>query len=638
MSEPGRREVAHRLFAAEFDDVELSYSEGNEERAPNYVVTPTGARINRLFTVAVLTEVESVNENMLRARIVDPSGAFVTYAGQYQPDERAFLDRADPPTFVGLTGKARTFEPDDADRIYSSVRPESVNEVDGETRDRWIVGAAETTLTRLAVFEQALESDLGGDDLRTALAAGGAPAHLADGIPRALNEYDTTSAYVEAIRRLAVDALETVAGERAEVRPLDIAPDDVEEVNIGPLPATDVTVDTGAIDRMHTPEADTGTSVDTAGESKMAADAGATGSDAEMATGEAELSSLESDSEPSTEVAAAPGSKPHDAGESSAVSAQDSPGESTDESSPDIPSETPIDESVPELRSESVDDTADEATGETESGDGELGAFDDESGLGDFDDEMSGADSNPDSESTGFDPNSEAVSPSPTDRADLNDSDTGVDTASEVDGEMYDLDEAERQEIEEEFDTGFSTGTEVDDAGEAGIDVPGPEELAEQSESEASSAQHSGETGPSETVTDPADSSAASEATDRESSDDQPDATTASGGDPEESSLDTTPSESPTNGDSQKESTDTDTDTDTDSYSSEQNLDDGDLEDAVVELMSEFDTGGGASREDIISAAADRYGADSGPIEEAIEDALMSGKCYESGEDTLKPI
>lgn len=30
---PGAREVAHRVFAAEFDDASLSYSESDEERA-----------------------------------------------------------------------------------------------------------------------------------------------------------------------------------------------------------------------------------------------------------------------------------------------------------------------------------------------------------------------------------------------------------------------------------------------------------------------------------------------------------------------------------------------------------------------------------------------------------------------------
>ena len=132
---PGTREVAHRLFAAEFDDASLSYSESDEERAPNYVVTPTGARVNRLFVAGVLTEVERVNDETSRGRVVDPSAAFVTYAGQYQPDEAAFLERADPPTFVALTGKARTFEPEDSDRVFTSVRPESLNEVDADVRD-----------------------------------------------------------------------------------------------------------------------------------------------------------------------------------------------------------------------------------------------------------------------------------------------------------------------------------------------------------------------------------------------------------------------------------------------------------------------------------------------------------------------
>jgi len=235
---PGTREVAHRVFAAEFDDASLSYSESDEERAPNYVVTPTGARVNRLFVAGVLTEVERVNDDTSRGRVVDPSGAFVTYAGQYQPDEQAFLSRTEPPAFIALTGKARTFEPEDGDRVFTSVRPERLSEVDAATRDRWVVSAAEATLDRLAVVERALESSLRGDDLRDALAAGGVPAALAAGIPLAFDHYGTGSAYVEAVRQLAVDALELVAGERDDIRALSIEPDAAGAVEIGPLPET----------------------------------------------------------------------------------------------------------------------------------------------------------------------------------------------------------------------------------------------------------------------------------------------------------------------------------------------------------------------------------------------------------------
>ena len=233
---PGRREVAHRLFAAEFDDATVSYAESDEERAPKYVVTPTGARVNRLFAVGVLTEVESVNDDVLRARVVDPTGAFVSYAGQYQPDAAAFFERADPPAFVALTGKARTFEPDDGDRVYTSVRPESVAEVDADTRDRWTVSAAAATLRRVATMADALSLDERGEDLRATLEARDVDEALAAGIPIALDRYGTTVAYLDAVREVALDALEVVAGERDAVRALDTAPDDAGTTSLGTLP------------------------------------------------------------------------------------------------------------------------------------------------------------------------------------------------------------------------------------------------------------------------------------------------------------------------------------------------------------------------------------------------------------------
>ncbi|MGM0592817.1 MAG: RPA family protein, partial [Halobacteriota archaeon] len=235
---PGQREVAYRLFAAEYDDASLTYSESDEERAPNYVVTPTGARVNRLFVAGVLTEVESVNEDVLRGRVADPTGAFVTYAGQYQPDAVAFLDRTTPPAFVALTGKARTFEPEDGDRVFTSVRPESINTVDADIRDRWVVSAAEATLARVAVFAEALEMDERGEDLRAALLARGVHEPLAVGIPRAIDHYGTTPAYLDALRRVALDALAVVAGERDAVRPLELAPDGGGVTDVGAIPET----------------------------------------------------------------------------------------------------------------------------------------------------------------------------------------------------------------------------------------------------------------------------------------------------------------------------------------------------------------------------------------------------------------
>jgi len=231
----GRREVAYRLFATEFEDADLSYSESDEERAPNYVITPTGARINRLFVVGVLTEVEQVSDDVLRGRVVDPTGAFVLYAGQYQPDEMAFLESASPPTFVAVTGKARTFQPDDSDRVFTSIRPESINEVDADTRDRWTVQAAEQTLDRISRMADALALDQRGDELRAALTERGVDAGLAAGIPIALDHYGTTPTYLDALREVAVEAARVVAETQEEVSESNVGPADEGETTLAAL-------------------------------------------------------------------------------------------------------------------------------------------------------------------------------------------------------------------------------------------------------------------------------------------------------------------------------------------------------------------------------------------------------------------
>ena len=236
----GRREVAYRLFAAEFDDADVSHSESDEERAPNYVITPSGARVNRLFVVGVLTEVEQVSDDVLRARVVDPTGAFVLYAGQYQPDEQAFLERAEPPAFVAVTGKARTFTPDDSDQVFTSVRPESINEVDAETRDRFTIQAAEQTLERVGHMITALETGLSGEQLRAELIDRGVDEGLASGIALALDHYGTTPTYLDALRTTALDAARLVAGQRDEVTGIDVAPDTAGNVRLDDLSSAGV--------------------------------------------------------------------------------------------------------------------------------------------------------------------------------------------------------------------------------------------------------------------------------------------------------------------------------------------------------------------------------------------------------------
>ena len=148
------REVARRVFASEFNDAGYTFTESDDERAPVYALLPTGESSNRVFFVGTLTEKEDVGEDSeyWRGRIVDPTGTFFVYAGQYQPEAASALRDIEPPAYVAVVGKPRTFEPDDGD-VNVSVRPESINVVDAETRDRWVVETADRTLDRTERFD-----------------------------------------------------------------------------------------------------------------------------------------------------------------------------------------------------------------------------------------------------------------------------------------------------------------------------------------------------------------------------------------------------------------------------------------------------------------------------------------------------
>ena len=58
MSVSVSREVARRVFANEFNVATHAFKESEDERAPNYILLPTGIRANRVFIVGTLTQLE----------------------------------------------------------------------------------------------------------------------------------------------------------------------------------------------------------------------------------------------------------------------------------------------------------------------------------------------------------------------------------------------------------------------------------------------------------------------------------------------------------------------------------------------------------------------------------------------------
>jgi len=181
------REVAWRLFASEYNDATLE-AEGSGERPPSYIVTPLGARVNRVFVVGVITDVENVGTDgqpMWRARVSDPSGTFHVYAGQYQPEAAAALSKLKPPVFGAIVGKSRIYSPQPG-TTYTSIRPETVKTVDESIRDFWILEACRSLRKRLDAMAEAQKMD---PITKEGLVKIGVKAAIADGIVQAVNHY-----------------------------------------------------------------------------------------------------------------------------------------------------------------------------------------------------------------------------------------------------------------------------------------------------------------------------------------------------------------------------------------------------------------------------------------------------------------
>jgi len=153
-----KREVAKRIFAYEFNNSTYKLVQ-TEDRAPVYVLTPTGARCNRVFVVGVLLEKEESkpDSNFWRIRISDPTGVFIGFIGRFQPDALASILQIEPPEIVATVGKVRVFEGES--RKLVSIRPEQIVVANTITRDYWIYETAAKTLERIKKMQEKNDDD-----------------------------------------------------------------------------------------------------------------------------------------------------------------------------------------------------------------------------------------------------------------------------------------------------------------------------------------------------------------------------------------------------------------------------------------------------------------------------------------------
>ncbi len=203
------REVAWRIFAEEFNRSTLEKG-GSEERSPSYVITPLGAKVNRVYVVGVLTETENIGspaEPMWRARVTDPTGTYFISAGQYQPGVATTLANMEPPTYVAVVGKANTYKPDEETTLVN-LRGELIKEVSEDQRDYWILESAKSLKKRLEAISEASQMEKVSIEELVEL---GCNADLAEGIKIAIEHYGTPP--LEKYWRIIEDSLRYILPE-----------------------------------------------------------------------------------------------------------------------------------------------------------------------------------------------------------------------------------------------------------------------------------------------------------------------------------------------------------------------------------------------------------------------------------------
>ena len=176
------REPARRVFASELRECRYDFSEGTDEKSPTFVLLPTGERCNRIFVVGTLTEKQRQGDQNIfyRGRVVDPTGTFFIMAGSYQPEAMQQLAKIEAPSFVAVIGKPSLYRKDETSTPMVSIRVESINVVDKDTRELWVLDTARQTLDRVDKFNN--EYGPGCDESKRTVSCHGSCGIPKDGI------------------------------------------------------------------------------------------------------------------------------------------------------------------------------------------------------------------------------------------------------------------------------------------------------------------------------------------------------------------------------------------------------------------------------------------------------------------------
>ena len=199
--EPGVLVLAKELSAAIEKHVE------DREYSPTYLISEIGAKLSRVLIGGVLDQLENRgtdDDPFYTARVIDPNGDFYyLQAGQYNPEGAIALSKLEAGVPILCVGKVRARTPDDSERTYVSVQPESIRAVSMDEVSHWAIKACDKLNTRINANKA-----FGNDD--DALKEAKLTKREMDGLELSKDFYPTIA--VENYQALLYDCLTRLAG------------------------------------------------------------------------------------------------------------------------------------------------------------------------------------------------------------------------------------------------------------------------------------------------------------------------------------------------------------------------------------------------------------------------------------------
>jgi len=147
-----RREPGVLVLAKELNSSIEKHVE-DREYSPTYLISEIGGKLSRVLIGGVLDQLEnrgSESDPFYTARVIDPNGDYYyLQAGQYNPEGAAALSKLENGVPILCVGKVRARTPEDSERTYVSVQPESVRAVPMNQINHWAIKACEELIKRI---------------------------------------------------------------------------------------------------------------------------------------------------------------------------------------------------------------------------------------------------------------------------------------------------------------------------------------------------------------------------------------------------------------------------------------------------------------------------------------------------------